>query len=66
MTYNPFTPETPGNRVYYRNPTRGEINFGYGAIHYAEFEPEEFTNAKTGKPKQWFKARDGLRYYLPR
>lgn len=58
--FNPFTPETPGNSVYYRNPTPSEIRFGHGATHYREFEPDEH------KGRKWFKALDdGLRYYKP-
>lgn len=59
--YNPFMPETKGNSVYYRQPTKGEIKFGYGAIHYREFTPDEH------KGRVWFKSLDdGLRYYAPR
>lgn len=64
--FNPFKPETPGNVVYYRPPTKGEISFGYGATHYREFERWECTKPN-GKLKHWFRANDdGLRYYLPR
>jgi hypothetical protein len=64
---NPFEPETPGNVVYYRGPTKGEIRFGHGAVHYREFEPHECVNPKTNKPKKWFKSPDdGLRYNKPR
>lgn len=58
--FNPFTPEDPRNTVYWRNPTKGEILAGYGCVHYAEFTPEEH------QERRWFKARDGLRYYLPK
>ncbi len=59
--FNPFTPETKGNSVYYRNPTKSEINFGYGAIHYRDFAPDEH------KGRRWFKSPDDdLRYYKPR
>ncbi len=58
--YNPFTPDTPGNKVYYRNPTKSEIRFGHGATHYREFTPDEHQSRK------WFKADDGLRYFSPR
>ena len=46
---------------YHRNPTRSEIAFGYGAIHYIEVEVKSVMN--NGKLKQWFVAGDGLRYY---
>jgi hypothetical protein len=49
--------------TYHRNPTLAEIRFGYGAIHYRDFTRREAINAKTGKPKRWLKADDGLRYY---
>jgi len=50
--------------TYHRNPTPSEIKFGYGAIHYADFDREECTNPKTGKLKKWFVSPyDGLRYY---
>lgn len=48
--------------IFWRNPTKAEINFGYGAIHYREFKFEECSN-KEGKTKKWLKADDGLRYY---
>lgn len=61
--FNPFAPETPGNVVYWRNPTAGEIRFGHGATHYREFERDECTKPD-GRLKRWFKAHDdGLRYY---
>jgi hypothetical protein len=48
--------------TYWRNPTKAEIAFGYGAIHYREFPLNECVR-KDGKPKRWFKAKDdGLRY----
>ena len=47
----------------YRQPTKSEIAFGYGAIHYAEFERELFLR-KDGTLKRWIKSQyDGLRYY---
>lgn len=63
--YNPLTPINNENLVYWSNPTKGEIRFGEGAIHYAEFTPEEFINQKTGKPKKWIKG-DNRRWNLPR
>ena len=48
--------------TYWRNPTKAEIAFGYGAIHYREFPLNECVR-KDGKPKRWLKAKDdGLRY----
>ncbi len=59
--FNPFIPENPENTVYWRPPTRGDIAKGYGVcILYAEFTPDEHQG------RQWFKASDGLRYYLPK
>ena len=49
--------------TYHRNPTQAEINFGYGAIHYRDFELADCLNEK-GQIKRWFMAKDdGLRYY---
>jgi hypothetical protein len=47
----------------HRQPTAGEIRFGHGAIHYAEFNLAIWINNKTGNLKGWLKADDGLRYY---
>ena len=49
--------------AYHRPPTRGEINFGEGAIHYREFPVEECCFPGTRVLKRWFVADDGLRYY---
>jgi len=47
----------------WRQPTRAEINFGYGAIHYAEFDRELWLR-KDGKLKKWIVSPyDCLRYY---
>jgi hypothetical protein len=48
--------------TYHRNPTQQEIRFGYGAVHYRDFKPDDCVHAN-GKLKTWFKADDGLRYY---
>jgi hypothetical protein len=49
--------------TYHRNPTKSEIKFGYGAIHYRDFDRKECTKPN-GDIKQWFIAEnDGLRYY---
>ena len=50
-----------GTIEYHRNPTKDEIAFGYGAIHYIEVEVKKVMN--NGKLKKWFVASDGLRYY---
>lgn len=47
--------------TYWRNPTKGEIKFGHGAIHYREFKVSE-CRKPDGKLKKWFIAGDGLRY----
>ena len=50
--------------TYHRPPTKGEINFGNGAIHYADFPLNECCYNGTRIPKKWFiSEHDGLRYY---
>ena len=46
----------------HRNPTPSEIRFGYGAIHYRDFDVEYWLKPD-GTLKKWIKADDGLRYY---
>ena len=47
----------------WRQPTKAEINFGYGAIHYSEFDSELWLR-KDGKLKKLIVSPyDGLRYY---
>ena len=46
--------------TYHRNPTRAEIAFGYGAIHYRHF-PIDLVRKGDGV-KKWIKV-DNLRYY---
>ena len=48
---------------YHRQPTKSDIVFGHGAMHYREFPLSECVNPKTGDLKKWLKADDGLRYY---
>jgi hypothetical protein len=49
---------------YHREPTKGEVKFGHGAIHYRTFPVEECCWPGTRILKRWFKAKDdGLRYY---
>jgi len=49
--------------TYHRNPTKGELTFGEGAIHYRDFDVEECCHDNTRVLKAWFIANDGLRYY---
>lgn len=52
--------------TYWRNPTKAEIAFGEGAIHYRDFPESEVKKAKKAgwRYKRWLKAKDdGLRYY---
>lgn len=50
--------------TYWRNPTKAEIKFGHGAIHYADFSVEDCCHEGTRVPKEWFVSPyDGLRYY---
>jgi hypothetical protein len=46
---------------YWRNPTKCEISFGEGAIHYLTVNVNEVTK-KNGELKKWFIGKDGLRY----
>lgn len=48
---------------YWRNPTKGEIKFGHGAIHYRDFDREQCFN-EDGTFKLALKAKDDrLKYY---
>ena len=47
--------------TYWRNPTKGELQFGEGAIHYRDFKRSECSK-QNGDLKKWFIADDGLRY----
>lgn len=50
--------------TYYRTPTKVEIKFGYGAMHYADFSTDDCCHKGTRIPKKWFVSKyDGLRYY---
>lgn len=50
--------------TYHRQPTKGELNFGHGAIHYADFTIDECCHKNTRILKKWFISEyDGLRYY---
>lgn len=46
----------------HRNPIASEIKWGYGAIHYRDFDVQEWLKPN-GTLKTWIKADDGLRYY---
>lgn len=46
---------------YHRNPTQGEIRFGHGATHYAEFPLYEVFKP-CGALKKRHKGNDGLIY----
>ena len=46
----------------HRPPTKGEIKFGYGCIHYRDFDISWWLKPDN-TIKQWIKANDGLRYY---
>jgi len=48
----------------HREPTKAEIKFGEGAIHYKTFTRNQVGFNKDGKLKRWFvNLDDGLRYY---
>lgn len=48
---------------YYRNPTKAEIKFGHGALHYRDFEFEKCFD-ENGNLKLKIRALDdGLIYY---
>jgi hypothetical protein len=50
--------------TYHRNPTKGEIARGYGAIHYRVFSISECCFPDTRFKKTKFKCKDdGLMYY---
>ena len=52
--------------TYHREPTKGEIAFGYGDTHYRDFPITEVLKEKKGPfniLKRWLVADDGLRYY---
>jgi hypothetical protein len=59
-----FNPQNlPETVQYHRNPTKAEIRFGYGAIHYRDFPVNEVVKTN-GSLKKWVKCKyDGLRYY---
>ena len=52
---------------YHRQPTKGEIKFGEGAIHYRDFPIEQILKTDMfglKRFKKWFVSKDdGLRYY---
>lgn len=49
--------------TFHRQPRPGDVNFGYGAMHYKDFERSQCYKAN-GELKQWLVCPvDGLRYY---
>lgn len=59
ITFDPSLPVLTAHR----NPTRAEIRFGYGAIHYKDLPRILFTKPD-GSLKRWTTCPiDGLRYY---
>ena len=67
----PHIPESAIRRIYsdkpvtgHRDPTQGEINRGYGAIHYKDFDISLWIRKDGIGLKKWIKCpHDGLRYY---
>ena len=59
-----FNPQKlPETVRYHRNPTKAEIRFGEGAIHYRDFLINEVVKPN-GSLKKWIVCKyDGLRYY---
>lgn len=55
---------TDKNKVtYHRQPTKSEIKFGEGAIHYKDFD-KTFVTKENGDFKKWVICPiDKLRYY---
>jgi hypothetical protein len=47
----------------HRKPTKGEVKFGEGAIHYKEFRGDLVISAKGELKKYIVDPEDGLRYY---
>ena len=53
----------PKTLTFWRNPTKEEIKFGYGAIHYRDFNFDECVDIN-GFIKPFIKAsNDSLKYY---
>lgn len=51
--------------VYFRNPTKAEIKFGHGALHYRDFEFEKCFD-KNGNLKLKIRASDDNHIYYYR
>ena len=49
---------------YRRNPTRAEIAFGYGAIHYRSFPLRDVINNKGEIKKRLFAKDEGVWYSI--
>jgi hypothetical protein len=55
--------DKPSYLEYFRKPTKEEVKFGYGALHYRDFEFEKCFD-ENGNQKLKAKALDdGLIYY---
>lgn len=48
---------------YHRDPTKEEIKFGYGAIHYEDFDFQECFNSIGIFRKTIISKIDGLKYH---
>lgn len=48
--------------TYYRSPSKSEIKFGYGCLHYCVIPSSHFLKAN-GIPKKWC-MYGGCRWYL--
>ena len=67
----PHIPESAIMHIYgdkpvtgHRQPTRAEINRGYGAIHYKDFDISLWFRKGGMGLKKWIECpHDGLRYY---
>ncbi|WP_310558913.1 hypothetical protein [Flavobacterium sp.] len=53
----------PETLAYWRNPTKEEIKFGYGAIHYRDFDFESCFNDNGFQKVKVRASDDGLIYY---
>ncbi len=68
----PHIPESAIRHIYsddkpvtgHREPTKAEINRGYGATHYKDFDISLWLRKSGMSLKKWIKCPyDGLRYY---
>lgn len=49
--------------TYQRKPTKAEIKFGYGAIHYRDFDLKECFDENGNLRKHIIASNDGLMYH---